>query len=302
MSTDSPSTGQAVAPAKASGTKPVAQGFVHDLFLALRERGGSTSRYLVTTEVHTYAFSVAANAILSFFPLMVVLMTLVKRVFHSQAMSDVIVQLLRSYLPTGQDFIIKNLNAMVNARRGAQLASLLILLVTSSGVFLPLEVALNQVWGIKRNRSYLGNQLISMGLAFSVAVLGLVSVALTAGNLALLHASFTGNTVQVLQFSVMKLFAVLASISIFFLIYWALPNGDIRPRQVMPAALVMGVLWEGAKYLYILVLPWLDFKEVYGPFTISVTLMFWAFISGLLLLAGAHLSADTQPSVKPYPA
>jgi uncharacterized BrkB/YihY/UPF0761 family membrane protein len=35
----------------------------------------------------------------------------------------------------------------------------------------------------------------------------------------------------------------------------------------------------------------LDFKEVYGPFAISVSLMFWAFISGLLLLGGAHLSA-----------
>jgi uncharacterized BrkB/YihY/UPF0761 family membrane protein len=45
------------------------------------------------------------------------------------------------------------------------------------------------------------------------------------------------------------------------------------------------------KYLYILALPWLDFKAVYGPFALSVTLMFWAFLSGLLLLGGAHLSA-----------
>jgi membrane protein len=30
---------------------------------------------------------------------------------------------------------------------------------------------------------------------------------------------------------------------------------------------------------------------VYGPFYISVGLMMWAFLSGLLLLAGAHFSA-----------
>jgi len=30
---------------------------------------------------------------------------------------------------------------------------------------------------------------------------------------------------------------------------------------------------------------------VYGPFAISVSLMFWAFLSGMLLLTGAHLSA-----------
>jgi membrane protein/epoxyqueuosine reductase len=31
---------------------------------------------------------------------------------------------------------------------------------------------------------------------------------------------------------------------------------------------------------------------MYGPFSISVTLIFWAFLSGLLLLGGAHLSAN----------
>jgi len=50
-------------------------------------------------------------------------------------------------------------------------------------------------------------------------------------------------------------------------------------------------LWEGAKVVYIAVLPWLDLKSVYGPFSISVGLMLWAFISGLILLAGAHFSA-----------
>jgi uncharacterized BrkB/YihY/UPF0761 family membrane protein len=46
-----------------------------------------------------------------------------------------------------------------------------------------------------------------------------------------------------------------------------------------------------AKVLYIRALPWLDFQSVYGPFYISVGLMMWAFLSGLLLLAGAHFSA-----------
>jgi uncharacterized BrkB/YihY/UPF0761 family membrane protein len=51
------------------------------------------------------------------------------------------------------------------------------------------------------------------------------------------------------------------------------------------------MLWEFAKYLYVQVLPRLNFKDVYGPFYVSVGLMIWAFLSGLLLLAGAHFSA-----------
>jgi len=130
------------------------------------------------TEVHTFAFSVAANALLSFFPFVVLLMTLIRRLFRSAGMYEVVVQLLRDYLPAGQDFVIRNLNAMVGARHQAQIVSLVILLVTSTGIFIPLEVALNRIWGFQENRSYLGNQLISLGLAFWCGVLALVSIGL----------------------------------------------------------------------------------------------------------------------------
>jgi membrane protein len=261
---------------------------------SLRNRGVATLHYLMRTEVHTYAFSVAANAILAFFPFMVLLMTLTRKVFHSETMSDVVVQLLRDFLPAGQDFIVRNLAALVNARKGVQVASLVILLFTSSGVFLPLEVALNRVWGIKKNRSYLGNQVISLGLAFSVGMLAIISIAFTAGNHVLIGAAFADNSMmqRALTAIATRVFAFVASIGIFFLIYWLLPNAKIPARGVMPAAIVAGILWEALKYIYIAVLPWLDFKEVYGPFALSVTLMFWAFLSGLLLLAGAFVSAD----------
>jgi membrane protein len=265
--------------------------FAQDLFRLVHERGAETTRYLLQTEVHTYAFSVAANSILSFFPFIVLLMTITRRVFRSQAMTDVVIQLVRDFLPAGQDFVVRNLTVLVNAREGVQVMSLVILLFTSNGVFLPLEVALNHVWGIEKDRSWLGNQAVSFALAIAVGLLALLSIALTAGNQALITSAFHGEIARAAAYAVMKLFALGASIGIFFLIYWVLPNGRIRARDVLPAAVAIGILWEGAKYLYILALPVLDFKEVYGPFAISVTLMFWAFISGMLLLAGAHMSA-----------
>lgn len=255
----------------------------------------STFKYLTRTDVHTFAFSVAANAILSFFPFVVLMMTVIRRVFHSPVMYNVVVELLRDYLPAGQDFVIRNLNAMVNSRQRVQVASLLILLVTSTGIFLPLEVALNRIWRFESNRSYLGNQLISLGLAFACGVLALISIALTAGPVAFMEFVMRGHGpafVQVVGFLTMKVFAIAASIAIFFLIYWILPNGKVPARAVLPAAIIMGLLSEALKYAYILALPRLNFQEVYGPFSLSVSLMFWAFLSGLLLLAGANLSAE----------
>jgi YihY family inner membrane protein len=257
----------------------------------------STVRYLMRTEVHTFAFSVAANAILSFFPFVLLLMTLIRRVFHSPVMYEVVLQLLRDYLPAGQDFVIRNLNALVGARHQAQLASLAILLITSTGIFLPLEVALNRIWNFQENRSYLGNQLISLGLAFWCGLLALLSIGMTAGNVALMEFVLHGHgtiIVRLVGFLMMKVFAIGASIAIFFLIYWILPNGKVPARAVLPTAIIMGLLFEALKYGYILALPRLNFAEVYGPFSLSVSLMFWAFLSGLLLLTGAHLSAQSH--------
>ena len=255
----------------------------------------STVRYLMRTEVHTFAFSVAANAILSFFPFVLLMMTLIQNVFHSRIMHNVVVDLLRDYLPAGQDFVIRNLDALVRARHRAQAVSLVILLVTSSGIFVPLEVALNRIWRFPNNRSYLGNQIISLGLAFACGSLALLSVALTAGNIHLLWFFLRQDGIFIVRFIgfvVMKIFAIAASIAIFFLIYWLLPNGKVPARAVLPAAVAMGILSEALKYAYILALPRLNFQEVYGPFTLSVSLMFWAFLSGLLLLTGAQLSAQ----------
>jgi len=255
----------------------------------------STLQYLMRTEVHTYAFSVAAYAILSFFPFVMLMMTLIRRVFHSRVMYDVVVQLLRDYLPAGQEFVIRNLNSMVNSRKSAQVASLIILLATSSGIFLPLEVALNRIWHFENNRSYLHNQVVSYGLAFACGALALLSIALTAGPVASMEFLLRGygsGVVRIAGFLMMKVFAIAASIAIFFLIYWLLPNGEVPARSVMPVAIIIGLLSEALKYAYILALPWLNFQEVYGPFALSVSLMIWAFLSGLLLLAGAHLSAE----------
>jgi len=265
----------------------------------LLHSGWPTLQYLARTEAHTYAFSVAANAILSFFPFMVLLMWLIRNVFHSTTMSNVVVDLLKDHLPAGQDFVIHSLQSLVKTRQRVKMASLVILLITSTGVFVPLEVAFNRIWGFAKNRSYLGNQIISLALAFSCGILALASVGMAAGNELALTFVMRGNeniAFRAATFVALKICATAASIAIFFLIYWLLPNGKIKARSVLPAAVAMGVLWEVGKVLYIKVLPWLNFQEVYGQvFSISVPLMFWAFISGLMLLAGAHLSSDFTP-------
>lgn len=281
----------------------------------LRARAIPTLKYLAETEVHTYAFSVAANAILSFIPAIVLMATIIRLVFHSRPMLDVIFYIVDHYLPTWdwkmKLFIVNNLKVMVYERHSIQIMSLVMLLISSTGIFEPLEVALNKVWGFTANRSYIKNQIVSLGLAFGCGALAMISVALTSGTQLMVRAviphdlkiSFI-NTIFVSAFTavawlIMKFFALLTTIAIFFFIYWILPNGKVKARQVFPAAVVTGVLLEIAKYIYMGALPLLDFEEAYGPFKYSVTLIFWAFTAGMLLLGGAYLSASEKENRAP---
>jgi YihY family inner membrane protein len=276
----------------------------------LLARAIPTLKYLAETEVHTYAFSVAANAILSFIPAIVLMATIIRLVFHSRPMLNVIYYVVEHYLPTwnyaDKDFVMRNLRAMVLERHSIQIMSLVMLLISSTGIFEPLEVALNKVWGFTANRSYVKNQIVSLGLAFGCGAMALISVALTSGSQMMVAAVIPQNvkfsfinqifvvTFTAIAWVIMKFFALITTISIFFLIYWILPNGKVKASQVFPAAVVTGVLLEIAKYVYMAVLPLLDFHEAYGPFYISVTLIFWAFTAGMLLLGGAYLSASEK--------
>jgi YihY family inner membrane protein len=251
--------------------------------------------YLSQSEVHTYAFSVAANCILSLFPFIVMTWTIERSLFHSPAMESVLGDMLRYFLPAHQDFVVKNMALLAHARGKVQIISIVTLLISSTGVFLPLEVALNRVWGVTRNRSYLVNQLVALGLAMAVGLLALFSVAFTAAQNSVLAMLFLNHTqgivFHILGGAVLRLSAAILSIGIFFLIYWVLPNRKLPVGAVLPTAIVTGLLWEGAKAIYVFLLPWLDLQSAYGPFSVSVSLIIWAFLTGLILLAGAHLSA-----------
>jgi uncharacterized BrkB/YihY/UPF0761 family membrane protein len=66
----------------------------------------------------------------------------------------------------------------------------------------------------------------------------------------------------------------------------------ISARRVLPAAIAAGLLWEMSKYIYILLLPSLNFHVLYGPFAISVSLLMWSYVSALIVLVTSKMAAD----------
>ncbi|MFZ0394739.1 MAG: YihY/virulence factor BrkB family protein [Terracidiphilus sp.] len=269
----------------------------------LRQNGTAMARYLLDSEVHTFAFSVAANAILSFIPLTVLLYTLALSVFHSQAMAGVVNDMVNYFLPSvtrQPNWLASNLEfaAALSSRHGVQALSLLMILISCTGIFLPLEVALNQAWGVRKSRNYLLNQAIAFGLAIWMVVLGMTAMLLSAGQRQILaflffhhtDAGFMGWLYGAVSYVWLAICTGLACILFFFSIYWILPNCKVPAKSVMRSSIVTGLVWLGARIVFVDVLPHLDLKALYGPFYVSVGLLFWAYISGLILFAGAQVS------------
>ncbi len=258
-----------------------------------RNDGTALINYLLDSEVHTYAFSVAANAIISFIPFIVLLYTLSRAVFHSDMMVHVVGEMVHFFFPSNQEWVATSLAAAA-ARQGVQAFSLVMILISCTGIFLPLEVALNQAWGVTKSRNYLMNQLVAFGLAILMVVLAIVSILLSAWQRQLLGFIFFHHTDNFVFEAISDLWLAastgVASILFFFSIYWLLPNRKIKPRQVMRTSIVTGMIWLGAKYVFMAVLPHLDLRAIYGPFYVSVGLLFWAYVSGLILFAGAQFS------------
>jgi membrane protein len=256
-------------------------------FLETRVRRWSpTVHYLSQTEVHVYALAIAASVLLSFYPFLIVMMTLVRDVLHISAAETTLIYALHDYFPKDlADEILKNL---VKPRHGRfQVTSLILLLFTANGIFEPLEVALNRAWGVEKNRSYIRNQILSLFMILLCGGLALGSIVLTA-----LNPEFVkGNLLTMFAF---KVAAIPMTILSLFLTYWILPNRRVPVRRVIPVAAAVGLGMELLKYLFLWAWPWLNtkFRNEYGDlFKYSVSVILFSMLTSFLVLAGAEWSA-----------
>jgi membrane protein len=256
-----------------------------------------TFRYLMQTDVHVFAFAVSAGLLLSFFPFLTVMLSICRYVLKWREGVSAVYFALNDYFPdTMGQFIRRNFEVTVASRGPVQVVSLILLFFTASGIFEPLEVALNRIWNCPRNRNYFKNQLVSLGLIFACGALMLVSTTLTALNkeflpgAAIRHAAPSANLLGLLLF---KAAAIPMSMLMLFLIYWLLPNCKIKPARIVPAAIVVGLLLELLKYVNLWTWPYLRAKlqSEYGPFYYTVTIILWGFLAALVVLAGAEWSA-----------
>jgi membrane protein len=163
-----------------------------------------------------------------------------------------------------------------------------ILVWSSLALFGQVEVALNEIWKVRKRRAVTQRVLIYWaGLTLAPFLL--------AASLALGHAVETWLAGAPVGQVAARLGAILLGCSVFTSLYLFVPATRVRPRAAVIGGVVAGVAWEIAKALY----TWasarfFQYHAIYGSVAAVPTFLLWLYVSWTLLLFGARVSFVAQ--------
>src|SRR5271157_3253371 len=121
--------------------------------------------------------SIAYHSLLAIFPLLLLLLGLSGLYIRRFELTGYLSVVLQRYLPIRSDIIMQNLVGISRAYGKIGLLSFLLLLWSSSGVFVPLENALNRAWEVAEGRTWWRSRLLALEMAFIAGCLILISAA-----------------------------------------------------------------------------------------------------------------------------
>src|SRR5947208_7618132 len=228
----------------------------------------SLQRFLAEDSL-TVSASIAYYLLLSIFPLMLLVLSLSSIYIRPFELSGRLAVVLENYLPMRPDFIMLELVSISKSFGRLSTISILLLWWSSSGVFLPLERALNRAWDVQERRPLWRRLLISLEMTFMAISLIFITSALVGFNqsanqwtrLKALHpASGPFDLGYHLLASALPFRTPAVTLVVLF---ERLPNRRMRFRQVIPSALLTALFWGAARSLFTLLLPSFHYRHAY---------------------------------------
>src|SRR5437016_3781242 len=135
-------------------------------------------RHFLAEDSLTVSASIAYYLLLSIFPLMLLVLSLSSIYIRPFELSGRLAVVLENYLPMRPDFIMRELVSISKSFGRLSTISILLLWWSSSGVFLPLERALNRAWDVQERRPLWRRLLISLEMTFMAISLIFITSAL----------------------------------------------------------------------------------------------------------------------------
>jgi membrane protein len=248
-------------------------------------------------DLFTSAAAMSYFGLLTLFPLLLILLSMSE---YFDIGEEMLARAVEVY-PGSREFLRATLRSLGNVSTSVVLTCCVVTLWAGSWVFNVIEHAVNRLWGTKP-RTFLHGRGLMIALMGGIGLLLALSVFVTSVLVALrkFASRLTPRQLERIEWLTpvgdafwQVLFAVvstLVTVALFTLIYRVMPNGRVTLRDSLPGAVVAGLLWEIAKYVFASSLYWFHYDQIYGSVGAVVAVLTWSYVSSLILLFGAQLS------------
>lgn len=241
------------------------------------------------------ASQLAYSLLLSFFPFLILLLTLVG---YSSIKSEQVLTALGTILPKDVLSLIKtSVVKLVNTRRGGLLSfSMVTTIWTASNGFNAVIRGLNKAYDEREKRPYWKVQLTAILCTIALVFIIIIALALLVfgelgANLLIKKFSCT-KAVEFLidlgRYSVGLIFMIL----IFNAVYRYTPSKRLTWKETFPGAVFTTLGWTltslGFSYY---VNNFGNYSNIYGSLGAVIALMSWLFISSVIILIGGEINA-----------
>ncbi|HKY46113.1 MAG TPA: YihY/virulence factor BrkB family protein [Pyrinomonadaceae bacterium] len=249
-------------------------------------------------DLFTSAAAMSYFGLMALFPALLLLLAISNKL---AAGSQMLAHAVDVY-PGSRDFLRKTIESFANLGLGAIITCIMLVLWAGSWVFAVVERALNRIWGAI-SRTFWHGRALTIGMVGVVGLLLSMSVLVTSALVALREIAGNLSPRQIARYTLLLsvgsafwqvVFAAgsyLITVALFVLIYRLLPRAAVTWRDTLPGAFLGGLLWEIAKYIFAWSLGYFHYDEIYGSVGAVVAVLTWSYVSSLILLFGAQLTA-----------
>ncbi|MGH2348982.1 MAG: YihY/virulence factor BrkB family protein [bacterium] len=262
---------------------------------------GSIADHTARDGILTLAASIAYAALLSIFPMLILVIALLSVFVAPAAAQQAVISALAPYLPAAAvDLVRDTLQAVVETRGTASLVALLVLLWGATSAASSLRHALNTVLKVKRPRAFwqrkvveialiiLGGGFLSLSLFASTALTLITTLPPLEAAAGLLRGSGLAALGAVLG-------PWILSAAAFLIVYRFLPNERVRWRSLLAGTVTAVLMFEVAKGVFFWYLRTLSsYSLVYGPLAGVVVFLVWVYLTAFTLLVGAEVIAEME--------
>lgn len=245
----------------------------------------------------TFAASIAYYSLLSLFPFLLLLLSVIAGVTSSPSDRDAVLGFVMNYFPRQFDFVEAQLNAWQLTRVQLRLSGSILMVWAAMGVFGAITSAVNHAWGVEKQPSYLKHKMISF-LMLVMASLLLVAALLLVSAINVVESRWFAGVLErtpglfVLQGFAVRWASTMAFIFVVGLVFYFVPNAKVRFRDVWVGAVLCGLLWRGALAGFSWYVRDLSrYTNIHGSIATVVVFLFWIYISAVILLYGVEVTA-----------